>query len=79
MEIKITKENQTLEYKRYFEKLDANYNEQYITIYYREDIFVDGVYLNSQVKSYNVEFEEWRDGEVGQIILGAINSRLSEL
>lgn len=79
MEIKITKENQTLEYKRFFEKLDANYTEQYITVYYREDVIVDGSYLNSQVKSYNVDFEEWRDGEIGQTILNAINDKLLEI
>ena len=79
MEIKITKDNQTLEYKRFFEKLDANYTEQYITVYYREDVIVDGSYLNSQVKSYNVDFEEWRDGEIGQTILNAINDKLLEI
>lgn len=79
MEVTITKENQTLEYKRYFEKLDANYTEQYITVYYREDVIVNGELISSKLKSYNVDFEEWRDGEVGQIILNAINQKLSEL
>lgn len=79
MEITIIKENQNLEYKRYFERLDANFTEQYITVYYREDIFLNSALINSQVKSYNVDFEEWRDGEVGQIILNAINNKLKNL
>lgn len=79
MEITITKENQTLEYKRYFEKLDANFTEQYITIYYREDIFLNEELINSQTKSYNVDFEEWRDSETGQLILSNINNKLHNI
>lgn len=79
MEITITKENQTLQYVRIFEKLDANYTEEYITVYYREDVYLDSILINSQLKSYNVDFVEWRDSQIGQAIMSAINTRLENI
>jgi hypothetical protein len=79
MEITVTKNNQNLTYKRSFEKLDANFTEQYIAIYYKEDILLNGELINSQVKSYNIDFEEWKASEIGQTIINAINTRLQVL
>lgn len=54
---------------RVFDGLNTSESEQKLTVFYKEQTFIDGELIKEETKSYDRDYAFWKASELGQAIL----------
>jgi hypothetical protein len=76
--VEIVNEERLVKVERVFESLRCSDTKGLLKVGYNE-ITTIGDEVKTEYKEYVADYQTWKDSEIGQTILTAINTRLAEL
>lgn len=72
----------TLNTRRVFLTMEINAKDEFIKVFYTEEIFYtedsEDIVTSSEVKSYNADFKNWKAGATGIAITTALETELAK-